>query len=65
MSSLPVLVLGIAVTAPTTAEQARPTNGFSRGGPWNTKLPAHVPLDPRSAEIVDNIKLDKENNYGT
>jgi hypothetical protein len=41
-----------------------PTNGFSPTGPWNTRLPRYVPLDPRSAEIVANIKADKENTFG-
>lgn len=44
---------------------SRPTNGFSRSGPWNTRLPKHVPLAPNSQAIVNNIKLDKENNYGS
>ena len=43
----------------------RPTNGFLRNGPWNTRLPAHVPLAPNSQAIVNNIKADKENNYGS
>ena len=28
---------------------SRPTNGFSRSGPWNTRLPEHVPLAANSA----------------
>jgi hypothetical protein len=44
---------------------ARPTNGFAQSGPWNTRLPRRVPLDPDSATIVENIRLDKANNWGT
>jgi hypothetical protein len=40
-----------------------PTNGFARSGPWNTKLPRHVPLAPNSAAIVANLKQDKDENY--
>jgi hypothetical protein len=43
----------------------RPTNGFSPTGPWNTRLPRHVPLAPNSQAIVNNIKLDKEQNFGS
>ncbi|MBV1853541.1 hypothetical protein [Catellatospora tritici] len=63
-----VLVAGAVTVTPTPAaagHRPAPTNGFSRSGPWNTKLPRTVPLDPRSAQIVHNIQLDKENNYGT
>jgi hypothetical protein len=59
-----LLVAGSAVVQAGAAER-RPTNGFARTGPWNTRLPRHVPLDPRSADIVANIKLDKETYYGT
>ncbi len=37
----------------------RPDNGFSASGPWNTKLPADVPLAPDSAAVVANIALDE------
>lgn len=40
-----------------------PTNGFARSSPWNTRLPARIPLDPRSREIVANLKADKDNSY--
>ncbi|MFC6081197.1 hypothetical protein [Sphaerisporangium aureirubrum] len=63
---------GVVAAAPSLASghghgngQGTPTNGFSRTGPWNTKLPRHVPLAPNSQAIVNNIKLDKENNYGS
>src|SRR5688572_23942006 len=42
----------------------RPTNGFSRFGPWNTKLPKRIPLHPQSQTIVDNLKADKDNSFG-
>ncbi|MEW9533168.1 hypothetical protein [Microbispora sp. NPDC049125] len=42
-----------------------PTNGFSPRGPWNTKLPRNVPLASNSQAIVNNIKLDKQNYYGS
>ncbi len=35
----------------------RPVNGFSSAGPWNTPLPASVPLAPNSAAIVANILI--------
>jgi hypothetical protein len=43
----------------------RPTNGFARNGPWNTRLPRQVPLAGNSQAIVDNISLDKQNNFGS
>ena len=68
-SILTVLVLaaaGIAaVPAAAGARPARPTNGFSPHGPWNTRLPRNVPLAANSAAIVENIRLDKVNNYGS
>jgi hypothetical protein len=42
----------------------RPTNGFSPFGPWNTKLPRRIPLDPNSQAIVNNLKADKDNSVG-
>jgi hypothetical protein len=60
------LLLSFAMVAavPTEAtNRHRPTNGFSPAGPWNTKLPRHVPLAPNSAAIVANIKSDKDNNF--
>jgi hypothetical protein len=56
---------------PAAAHPARhwgagpPTNGFSRSGPWNTKLPATVPLAPNSAAIVHNLALDEADNFGS
>jgi hypothetical protein len=41
----------------------RPTNGFAKSGPWNTKLPRDVPLAPNSAAIGANIKQDKDENF--
>jgi hypothetical protein len=68
------LVLGVSVAAATVVAPAahageagvgvRPTNGFARGGPWNTRLPAHVPLAADSAAVVHNILLDEQNNFG-
>jgi hypothetical protein len=43
---------------------APPDNGFSSAGPWNTPLPADVPLAPNSSAIVANILQDKQNNSG-
>ncbi|MFI5909241.1 hypothetical protein [Dactylosporangium sp. NPDC051541] len=42
-----------------------PANGFSPHGPWNTKLPRNVRLAANSAAVVENIRLDKVNNYGS
>ena len=63
LASLAALVLVITLVAPADAGRHRPTNQFSRSGPWNTKLPRDVPLAPNSAAIVANIKEDKDNNY--
>jgi hypothetical protein len=41
-----------------------PDNGFSRTGPWNTPLPASVPLAPNSAAIVANIAQDEQDTNG-
>src|SRR5262245_34539912 len=57
------LVLSSTQAMATEAGRHRPTNQFSASGPWNTKLPRHVPLAPNSAAIVANIKADKENNF--
>lgn len=43
---------------------AQPDNGFSAAGPWNTPLPANVPLAPNSQAIVNNLVQDKQNNSG-
>ncbi|MFC4592118.1 hypothetical protein [Sphaerisporangium corydalis] len=66
---------GLVVPPPSTADgpgragahrpHPDPVNGFSARGPWNTRLPRNVPLAPNSQAIVDNIKLDKVNNYGS
>jgi hypothetical protein len=48
-----------------SSSHGRPVNGFARGGPWNTPLPANVPLAPNSAAIVANIALDQVNNFGS
>jgi hypothetical protein len=42
----------------------RPVNGFSSAGPWNTPLPASVPLAPNSAAIVANIEQDEQDTNG-
>ena len=69
-----VVLLGICTT-PALAGQgsapggahghARPVNGFARTGPWNTPLPADVPLAPDSAAIVANIALDQQQNFAS
>jgi hypothetical protein len=46
------------------ARAMRPDNGFSPNGPWNTPLPAKVPLAPNSAAVVHNIVQDVQNNFG-
>jgi hypothetical protein len=46
------------------ARATRPDNGFSPTGPWNTPLPADVPLAPNSKAIVRNVVQDVHNNYG-
>jgi hypothetical protein len=51
--------------APVGRGADRPDNGFALTAPWNTKLPANVPLAPNSAAIVANIALDKQQNYGS
>jgi hypothetical protein len=65
---LGVSVAVVAVLAPVPATAGgphRPTNGFARTGPWNTRLPRTVPLAPNSAAIVHNILVDKQDNYGS
>jgi hypothetical protein len=68
--SVAALVLG-ASSAPVYAahhggwSDDRPSNGFAPTGPWNTRLPADVPLAPNSAAIVNNIALDKTDNFGS
>jgi hypothetical protein len=52
-------------TGPVNAHRPTPTNGFAPTGLWNTKLPRHLPLAPNSQAIVDNIKRDKEDFFGT
>lgn len=44
--------------------KAWPVNGFSPAGPWNTVLPADVPLAPNSAAIVANIAQDQADTNG-
>src|ERR1043166_1810646 len=46
-------------------DHARPVNGFARTGPWNTPLPADVPLAANSAAIVANIALDEQANFAS
>ncbi|HEX6358182.1 hypothetical protein [Actinophytocola sp.] len=59
------LILTGGLLSPARSETAphRPSNGFARSGPWNTKLPRHVPLAENSAAIVANIKQDKDENF--
>lgn len=69
VSVLTVLILSLACGPPVSSAASDshgrhgPTNGFARSGPWNTKLPRHVPLAPNSKAIVANIKQDKAENY--
>jgi len=42
----------------------RADNGFALGDPWNTPLPADVPLAPNSAALVASIALDRQNTNG-
>jgi hypothetical protein len=44
--------------------EGRPDNWFSPTGPWNTRLPASVPLASNSAAIVANIAQDQANFFG-
>ena len=59
-----------AISQPHQARQVqparakRPDNGFSPTGPWNTRLPAKVPLAPNSAAVVHSIVQDVHNNFG-
>jgi len=55
-------VIGTPVAA--HPDDTPPTNGFSRGGPWNSKLPANVRLAPNSAAIVQNLQQDNQLNGG-
>lgn len=64
-----VLVLGLvpqgshaAVNSGETTQQT--DNGFSPTGPWNTPLPADVPLAPNSQAIVNNIVQDSQQSLG-
>lgn len=64
-----VLVLGLvpqgsraAVSNAGTAQQT--DNGFSPTGPWNTPLPADVPLAANSQAIVNNIVQDSQQSLG-
>src|SRR6266496_4148363 len=69
VSVLTALILsltgGLLVSPAASDPRGRhePTNGFARSGPWNTKLPRHIPLAPNSAAIVANLKQDKDENY--
>lgn len=58
-----LVATGGVIPAEPAAATSRPTNGFTRTGPWNTKLPRHVPLAPNSPAIVNNIKEDKDTNF--
>ncbi|WP_432988279.1 hypothetical protein [Dactylosporangium sp. CA-233914] len=65
-----IVVAGIGLAQPAAAapdrhDRPKPANGFSARGPWNTKLPRNVPLAANSAAVVENIRLDKVNNYGS
>ncbi len=69
---VPAAALALAALAvPAAAHRLPPrvtgptVNGFSATGPWNTPLPASVPLAPNSAAVVASIESDMQNNYGT
>src|SRR5690348_2861523 len=53
-----------AVSQAHQVRSARPHNGFSPTGPWNTPLPKKVPLAANSAAIVHSIVQDVHNNFG-
>jgi hypothetical protein len=55
---------GQGAQATDTHQRTRPVNGFSAKGPWNTPLPASVPLAPNSAAIVANIAQDEQDTNG-
>lgn len=69
------VALGLALAAQASAATASsaaghghpapPSNGFARWAPWNTKLPADVPLAANSQAVVDNILQDKQDNFGS
>ncbi|GAB1821760.1 hypothetical protein [Herbidospora sp. RD11066] len=64
--AITLIITAALVMAPATADaHPKPTNGFAKWGPWNQKIPRHVTLAPNSQAIVNNIKLDKEQNYGS
>jgi hypothetical protein len=44
--------------------QSRPDNGFAQSGPWNTPLPANVPVAPDSAAVVASIQQDELDHSG-
>lgn len=62
------LMLGIralpAVAGQSDVGDGLPDNGFSQSGPWNTRLPANVPLASNSAAIVANIAQDEQDTNG-
>lgn len=65
-----VLVIGLlpqgshaAVSGGGSSPQ-QPDNGFSPTSPWNTPLPADVPLAPNSQAIVANIVQDSQQSLG-
>lgn len=69
------LLLAAALSAQATSAAAQdngtqgtagtqPDNGFSATGPWNTPLPANVPLAPNSQAIVNNLVQDKQSSSG-
>ena len=43
---------------------SRPGNGFARTGPWNTPLPADVPLAPNSGALVSYVAQDEADTNG-
>lgn len=58
------LCAGPALAGQNAHQRSRPDNGFSRTGPWNTPLPANVPLAPDSAAIVASIAQDQASHFG-
>jgi hypothetical protein len=63
-STAPVAASQAGVHAHAAIVRHRPDNGFSRRGPWNTPLPANVPLAPNSAAIVATIAQDQATHFG-
>ncbi|HEX6522705.1 MAG TPA: hypothetical protein VF070_22265 [Streptosporangiaceae bacterium] len=55
---------GSALAGQGGTRHGRPDNGFARTGPWNTPLPANVPLAPNSAALVAYIQQQQQTHAG-